>query len=277
MADEVLLRTRTYYDSSDADNFYYRVWGGEDIHIGLYSSPNLSIAEASHATVVQMSQLVKPLLGPATRVLDLGSGYGGAARHLAATHGCHITCLNLSATENRRNEKKNVERGLSHLISVREGNFEELPFPDASFDIVWSQDAFLHSARKKAVIAEAARVLAPGGALLFTDPMQADDADASLLVDVYRRIHLDAMGSFALYKELAATCGLMLVEVRDQSDMLAPHYSRVRQVLDEMEPALVVDGSCSAEYIRNMRVGLDHWVTAAKKGLLRWGCLHFTK
>ena len=35
-----------YYDSSDADIFYERVWGGEDIHIGLYES-GLSIFEAS--------------------------------------------------------------------------------------------------------------------------------------------------------------------------------------------------------------------------------------
>ena len=28
----------TYYDSSDADRFYAEIWGGEDIHIGLYET-----------------------------------------------------------------------------------------------------------------------------------------------------------------------------------------------------------------------------------------------
>ncbi|MFT7091319.1 MAG: sarcosine/dimethylglycine N-methyltransferase, partial [Candidatus Azotimanducaceae bacterium] len=37
-----------YYDSPDADNFYERVWGGEDIHIGLYDEKNITIPEASH-------------------------------------------------------------------------------------------------------------------------------------------------------------------------------------------------------------------------------------
>ena len=36
-----------YYNSDDADNFYYRVWGGEDIHIGIYESAGEDIAAAS--------------------------------------------------------------------------------------------------------------------------------------------------------------------------------------------------------------------------------------
>ena len=30
---------RDYYNSSDADHFYAQVWGGEDIHVGMYASP----------------------------------------------------------------------------------------------------------------------------------------------------------------------------------------------------------------------------------------------
>ena len=36
----------TYYDSQDADQFYEQVWGGEDIHIGLYATPDEAIATA---------------------------------------------------------------------------------------------------------------------------------------------------------------------------------------------------------------------------------------
>ena len=37
----------TYYDSSDADRFYAEIWGGEDIHIGLYEPADHPIATAS--------------------------------------------------------------------------------------------------------------------------------------------------------------------------------------------------------------------------------------
>ena len=51
----------TYYDSQDADQFYEQVWGGEDIHIGLYATPDEAIATASDRTVLALLELADPL------------------------------------------------------------------------------------------------------------------------------------------------------------------------------------------------------------------------
>lgn len=52
------------------------------------------------------------------------------------------------------------EEGLGHLVSVREGNFEDLGIlGEEGFDVVWSQDAFLHSGDRKAVVRETDRAL----------------------------------------------------------------------------------------------------------------------
>jgi sarcosine/dimethylglycine N-methyltransferase len=59
----VVETARTYYNSDDADNFYFHVWGGEDIHIGIYDTPDEAIADASRRTVERMAALV-PGLGP---------------------------------------------------------------------------------------------------------------------------------------------------------------------------------------------------------------------
>ena len=59
----------TYYDSTDADAFYERVWGGEDIHIGLYE-PDTSIFEASRKTVETMAQALQDLLGVAGQLRE---------------------------------------------------------------------------------------------------------------------------------------------------------------------------------------------------------------
>lgn len=91
---------RDYYNSEDADNFYASVWGGEDIHIGLYDSVDEAIGPASRRTVERLSGLVQPT--PETRILDVGAGYGGAARYVAKTFGCRVTCLNLSEVENEQ-------------------------------------------------------------------------------------------------------------------------------------------------------------------------------
>src|SRR5699024_8010912 len=104
---------RDYYNSTDADNFYYTIWGGEDIHVGLYQSPDEEIAPASERTVERMAS--KLTITPQTRILDIGAGYGGAARYLARTYGCQVACLNLSEVENERNRAQTEEQGLSHL------------------------------------------------------------------------------------------------------------------------------------------------------------------
>lgn len=271
---EVVEIARDYYNSEDADNFYFHIWGGEDIHIGLYEHEDEVISTASRRTVAHMAEQI-PGLNAQTRVLDLGSGYGGAARYLADRFGCHVTALNLSETENARNRAMNREVGLDGLIEVVDGNFETIPAADASFDVVWSQDAILHSPRRAAVIAEVARVLKPGGDFVFTDPMQADDTPPEVLQPVLDRIHLDSLGSFAFYREAASNVGLQEVAIEDLTHQLTRHYARVRHELASQRKQL--GGKVSEGYIERMLVGLQHWVDAGKAGRLAWGIMHFRK
>ena len=109
-ADSATTVARDYYNSSDADRFYAEVWGGEDIHVGMYQSGDEAIIDASHRTVQYLGNRLGTI-GPESRVLDIGSGYGGAARYLAKTFGCHVTCLNLSDVENERNRHLTDQAG----------------------------------------------------------------------------------------------------------------------------------------------------------------------
>jgi hypothetical protein len=52
---------REYYNSKDADTFYSIIWGGEDIHIGLYYSETDSIPEASRRTQMRMAEQLDSL------------------------------------------------------------------------------------------------------------------------------------------------------------------------------------------------------------------------
>ncbi|MCB1201866.1 MAG: class I SAM-dependent methyltransferase, partial [Leptospiraceae bacterium] len=192
--DSVVAITREYYNSSDADEFYFRIWGGEDIHVGIYLTENEPIAAASRRSVETMTKQLN--ISAASRVLDLGSGYGGAARYLAEKFKCKIVCLNLSETENERNRELNKIMNLNDFIEVVDADFSEIPYSQDSFDIVWSEDAILHSPKKEKVFQEVARILKPGGDFIFTDPMQADNVPAGVLQPVLDRIHLQSMGSF---------------------------------------------------------------------------------
>jgi len=264
----------TYYDSGDADNFYYQIWGGEDIHIGLYQgTEGETIKDASRRTVDTMAEQVD--LGPDSRVLDIGAGYGGAARRLAATRGSKVHCLNISETQNATNRRLNGEQGLDERVTVVHGSFEDIPEPSDRFDVVWSQDAILHSGDRELVLEEAFRVLRPGGHLILTDPMEADDVPKGVLQPVYDRIHLENLGSISFYKAAAARVGFELVSVSELTEHLPRHYGRVGEVLRERYNELAK--VCSRGYLDRMLVGLDNWVKAGEAGHLAWGILHFRK
>ncbi len=267
-------RARDYYNSDDADRFYFRIWGGEDIHIGLYESDDDSISEASRRTVARMADLVGDL-GPGMRVLDLGSGYGGVARYLAERFGCSVVGLNLSEVENERSRAMNRERRLDQLIEIVDGSYEEVPFEDGAFDVVWSQDAFLHSGDRGRVIAEAARVLKPGGILIFTDPMQADDCPQGVLQPILDRLLLDTLGSPGFYRQQAQACGLREVGFEDHTPQLVQHYARVLGDTEAREQELAED--ISPDYITRMKQGLRHWVDGGRQGYLCWGIFRFRR
>jgi sarcosine/dimethylglycine N-methyltransferase len=102
-------------------------------------------------------------------VLDIGAGLGGPARLLAQTYGCHVRTIDLSADYCETAEWLNRATGLSERITVMHGDALNLPFPDGSFDVVWSQHAQMNVADKRRFYREARRVLKHGGRLAIWD------------------------------------------------------------------------------------------------------------
>ncbi|MDM8568733.1 methyltransferase domain-containing protein [Thiotrichales bacterium HSG1] len=264
---------RSYYNSDDADNFYATIWGGEDIHIGLYESEQDSIFDASRKTVHRLANLVS--LNNESKVLDIGSGYGGTARYLAKTTGCKVDCLNLSETQNQRNRQLNQEQNIADRITVIDGSFELIPTENEQYDLVLSQDAILHSGNRKQVFVEVFRVLKPDGNFVFTDPMQSDDCPTGVLQPVLDRIHLSSMGSIGFYSKIAAELGFEKIQIIEMTNQLINHYTHVLKELENNHAEMLK--ICEQDYLERMKIGLNHWIESGNKGYLAWGILHFRK
>ncbi|GAB2800217.1 hypothetical protein GCM10027091_34960 [Streptomyces daliensis] len=273
----VVSTARSYYNSPDADTFYSAVWGGEDIHIGLYEGDKEPIADASRRTVARMAG--KLGLTEESVVLDLGSGFGGSARYLAENHGCRVLALNLSEVENQRARELNAQRGLTDKIEVTDGSFESIPYPDDSVDVIWSQDAFLHSGNRLRVLEEVARVLKKGGQLIFTDPMAADGCPEEVLQPILDRIHLDDMGSPDFYGRNLKRLGFTPVEgdgFEEHRDQLVNHYGRVLEETERQEGE-GLGQRVSSDYLTSMKKGLGHWVDGGRAKHLTWGIFHYRR
>jgi sarcosine/dimethylglycine N-methyltransferase len=265
---------RDYYNSSDADNFYFHVWGGEDLHLGIYLHEDDTIFTASRRTVDRMAAKLDGL-GRGTGVIDVGGGYGGSMRRVVKNHACNAVVLNLSETENQRDRAMNAQQGVADRIDVVDGAFENLPHDDASFEFAWSEDAILHSPDRQKVLREVHRVLKPGGQFVFTDPMQTDDCPEGVLDPIYKRINLQSLASPGFYRQAAQAVGFEVSSYEDLAIHLPRHYQAVHDEMVRRDAQ--ISPLVSRAYLDNMKVGLEHWVNGGRSGYLTWGMFHLVK
>jgi sarcosine/dimethylglycine N-methyltransferase len=123
-----------------------------------------SLGRLATAALIDLAQISE-----SDRVLDAGAGIGGTARLIAGERGARVTAVDLTPEYGEVASWLNDAVGLGALIEVRTADVTELPFDDASFDVVVSQHVQMNIADKRRLYAEARRVLAPGGRLALWD------------------------------------------------------------------------------------------------------------
>jgi SAM-dependent methyltransferase len=111
-------------------------------------------------------------LSPGNTLLDVACGAGGPALRIAATTGCSVVGIDVHEQAIATANSLAAQRGLAERAKFRVINATgRLPFLDSTFDAIICIDAINHFPDRTLVIAEWARLLKPGGRLLFTDPI----------------------------------------------------------------------------------------------------------
>src|SRR5919109_5189440 len=119
-------------------------------------------------------------LQPNFHVLDVGSGIGGPSRYLASRFGCHVTGLDLVGEYCCVADSLAKRVKLDNLLTYRQGDATQMPFDDATFDVVWTQYASMNIADKHGLYSEMYRVLKPGGKLAVDEAYKgSSDMDDS--------------------------------------------------------------------------------------------------
>jgi phosphoethanolamine N-methyltransferase len=109
----------------------------------------------------------------AKTVLDIGCGLGGLDEVLAGEFGAQVTGVDVADLIVTLGRERIARSALKDRVDIRRIEPGPLPFGDASFDMVFGKDAWLHIPDKAAFFAEVFRVLKPAGIVTCGDWMKS--------------------------------------------------------------------------------------------------------
>ncbi|MCW3041096.1 MAG: Methyltransferase type 11 [Solirubrobacterales bacterium] len=204
-----------HYDA--LDRFYREIWG-EHVHHGLWSTGRESPAQATRAMIDLVAEAAR--LPPQARVIDVGCGYGGTSRVLAAEHGCDVTGFTLSAAQAAWARAQ----GGTPRFEVRSWLENELP--DGEADAVVAIESLSHMVDKPLAFSQAARVLKAGGRFVLVDWFASEAPNAAerrlLLAPIAREGRLPTLCSVSEYERMLGRAGFRVERTQDFRP-LAPH------------------------------------------------------
>jgi len=200
----------------------------------LAEDPRSGITDQNHigGRALAIALATRAGLRPGTRALDLCSGLGGTARVLADTFGCRAVGLEITPARCRDAVSLSRRVGLLPRVASVLGDARALPFADGRFDAVVGQSSWSHMADKAILLAEAARVVRPGGVVAFEDavlgPHAPEHTAAIAMLAEYWCFHIVTAADWRAHL-LAA--GLRLRSVEDLTSALAHDTRRILDYL----------------------------------------------
>ncbi len=146
------------------------------------------------------------LVNPASRVLDIGCGYGDGATNLAQEFRCRVTAVDVSEENIAFGRSLAIDKGVSHLITFETRNILDCNFEPEPFDLVLAEGgAFSFLTRPKGLSLASAWLL-PRGWLAFSDLITLSEK----VPDEVKRIFEDEKYHYeteASYRKLLANAG----------------------------------------------------------------------
>lgn len=262
--DRIVQDTKAYYDGA-ANEIYRDIWG-ENVHLGIFTSPNESLHDAMDRSNRRMAEGVE--LKSSDYVVDVGGAHGALARYLAGTHGCRVLVTDISEREIEWGRELTAEAGMEDKVTFQWADFHDMPFNDETFDVYWSQEAFLHAVDKLKVLQEANRILKPGGKLVFSDLLVRQGTNQEDRERIYERVNSPDMWDTSDYIQGLEKAGFTVLEHENWSENVAPTYAWVRGQLEDRRGEF--EERIGKEAVDRTSTALQFWVDSANAGKIGW-------
>jgi SAM-dependent methyltransferase len=221
--NELTERVTTHYTSANLTDTFDQVlrsWGKGN---GPLTPQDLEPIDQFHFGGARATTGLAALadVGPQTRVLDVGGGFGGPARTIAALFQSPVTVLDLTKSYCDVGEMLTKRCGLDDLVSFQQGNALAMPFGDGTFDRVWTQQSSMNIADKEQLYREIHRVLRPGGRLALYEVMAGTAEPLEFPVPWAREASISFLSPPDSIRDMLTAIGFRSVVWEDLTDIVA--------------------------------------------------------
>jgi SAM-dependent methyltransferase len=194
----------------------------------------VDIGQNSWLTVDEFERFLSWLeLDAGQHVLEVASGSGGPALHLARTRRCRVTGIDQDEGAVATASRAAAESGVGGEVQFRVADAgAPLPFDDDAFDALLCIDAMNHLPDRLRVLREWRRVLRPGGRAVFTDPVVVTGPVTNMELALRSSIGVFVFVPTGLNERLIEEAGLRLVrqdDVTENAASISSRWHRARQ------------------------------------------------
>ncbi|MBW4576256.1 MAG: methyltransferase domain-containing protein [Aphanothece sp. CMT-3BRIN-NPC111] len=319
MTSTLTRQIQQFYDASSG--LWEQVWG-EHMHHGYYGPDGNQKKDRRQAQIDLIEELLKwagvqvnsEIANP-YNILDVGCGIGGSSLYLVQKFisipqsdsisdasinqdldfkslpisnptgiDATATGITLSPVQARRATERAQAAQLSTKAQFQVADALNMPFPDQSFDLVWSLESGEHMPDKEKFLQECYRVLKPGGTFIMatwchrpTDgvagPLNADEQKH--LQEIYRVYCLPYVISLPEYEAIARNLSFQNIRTADWSDAVAPFWDLV--ISSALSPSAILGLLRSGWTTIQAALSLRLMSSGYRRGLIRFGLLCGTK
>ncbi len=212
---------------------------------------------------------------PGLRLLDIGSGLGGASRYFAQERGSRVTGIDLTEEYVRAAAELAKRVGLESQVSYQRGSALALPFAAQSFDGAYMLHVGMNIQDKARLFAEVHRALKPGGVFGIYDVMrESGEGDLSFPVPWAPSPATSFVESAVTYRRLLENAGFAVQKERSRGEFAVKFFRqmRARAAQDEGPPPLglhILMGSSAPQKVANMIDNLERGLIAPTEIICR--------
>ncbi|HWU21281.1 MAG TPA: class I SAM-dependent methyltransferase [Nocardioides sp.] len=224
------------YTPAEHYNRVTRAWAlllGAELHYGVFDSAEEPLDRATHRLTERMAAGAR--FEPGQRVLDIGCGTGAQARFNATEHGVEVLGITTSTVGVQVATELSAAAGLADRVRFEERDGTANGLPDASFDRVWILESSHLMDNRVGLVQEAARVLRPGGRLVWCDlvrhreipfaELRARREEFATLREGFGNARMEPLASYVEWFEQA---GLVVEQADDLTQETLPTFDAWR-------------------------------------------------